>query len=365
MHTRLARSVLGAALAASVLLTACNKGASTPAAPAQHGAQAGAAQVAPDTVVATYGDQKITYAQLTERVGPALSAEEEKFQKTRQTILERGLEGMVTENIVNAEAKKRGLTQEQFLKAEIDDKVPPPPEAELRKVFDSAKQTGQLPPGATFDSLKGQIANYLSGPKKQEVAQALFARLREENKVTLSLPRPPVQRKEVAAEGPSKGPATAPVTIIEFSDYECPFCSRAEESVSQVLQTYGDKVRLVYRQFPLDMHPNAQKAAEASLCAQDQGKFWELHKVLFENQKALTVDDLKKHATTVGLEGKKFAECLDSGTKAAQVKKDLEDGQKVGVNGTPAFFVNGIFLNGAVPFADFKKVIDEELAAKK
>ena len=363
MHTRLARSVVGAALAASALLSACSKDASTPAAPAAP--QAGAAQMAPDTVVATYGDQKITYAQLTERLGDDLQTFDQKYQKDRHTMLERGLEGMVTENLVNAEAKKRGQTQEQFLKAEIEDKVPAPTDAEIKQVFDGAKASGRVPEGMTLDAnVKQQIAASLTRPKQQEVAQALFAKLRQDANVKLSLPKPAVQRKQVAAEGPSKGPASAPVTIVEFSDFECPFCSRAEESVTQVLKEYGDKVRIVYRQFPLEMHANAQKAAEASLCANDQGKFWELHKVLFENQSALKVDDLKKHAATVGLDAKKFAECLDSGSKAAQVKKDLEDGQKVGVNGTPAFFVNGIFLNGAVPFAEFKKVIDDELAKK-
>jgi protein-disulfide isomerase len=174
--------------------------------------------------------------------------------------------------------------------------------------------------------------------------------------------KPP--KMEVAADGPSKGPSSAPVTIVEFSDFECPYCSRAEETVSQVLKQYGDKVRLVYRDFPLPFHPNAQKAAEAAQCAGDQGKYWEMHEKLFANQKDLKPEALKGYAKELNLDPAKFEKCLDGGAKAAVVDANRKAGEKVGVTGTPAFFINGYQLTGAQPFEEFKTIIDAELASK-
>ena len=345
-----------AALMAVALTAGCNKekspAVSAPAAAACPG------EPAPDTVVATIGDQKVTMAELNERLkDPLANLDKQKYQLRKQ-----GLEGFVVEKLVQAEAKKRGMTEDEYLKAEIDDKIPAPPEEKVKELFEGAKE--RLPPGSTLEQMRPQIVEFLSGQQKQERAKELFEELKKNNKVEIKLPAPPVQRAEVAATGPSKGPANAPVTIVEFSDFECPFCSRANVTVDQVMKEYGDKVRLVFRHFPLNFHPNAQKAGEASLCADDQKKFWEYHDVLFQNQKALEVDKLKKYAADLKLDTAAFNKCLDSGEKAAQVKADMEAGQKVGVNGTPAFFVNGVLLSGAVPFEEFKAVIDAELAGK-
>jgi protein-disulfide isomerase len=165
----------------------------------------------------------------------------------------------------------------------------------------------------------------------------------------------------VAAEGPARGPDNAPITIVEFSDFQCPYCSRASATVDEVLNAYPGKIRLVFRHYPLPFHAEAPKASEASMCANEQGKFWEYHDVLFKNQQQLAVADLKNHASAIGLDAAKFAECLDSGKNASVVEKDMEAGKKVGVNGTPAFFINGIMLSGAQPIEEFKAVIDSEL----
>lgn len=361
---RSTRIALAALLAAS-LTAGCNKekapaNAQAPAAQAQAG---NAAEPAPDTVVATFGNgQKVTFGELNERIKePLANLDKQKYQ-----LRKRGLEGLVTERLVKEEATKRNITEDQLLKAEIDDKIPAPPEEKIKEVFEGAK--GQLPPGATYEQMKPQIVDFLSGQQKQEVAQKFFESLRQNANVKYELPEPargPVERKQVAATGPSKGPENAPVTIVEFSDFQCPFCSRAIGTVDEVTKTYGDKVRLVFRQFPLDFHKQAQKAAEASLCANDQGKFWDMHDKLFANQSALGVDDLKKYAAELKLDTAKFNACLDSGEKAATVKADQADGSKVGVNGTPAFFINGVMLSGAQPFDEFKSVIDAELKGAK
>jgi len=170
-------------------------------------------------------------------------------------------------------------------------------------------------------------------------------------------------RIDVDADGyPAKGPTDAPVTIVEFSDFQCPFCSRLLPSLRQVVEEYGNQVRVVFRQFPLSsLHPDAQKAAEASLCANEQGMFWEMHDAMFENQQALGVEQLKATARSLGVDGTDFDSCLDSGRFAAEVAADLQAGRAIGVNGTPALFINGRFLSGAKPFEDIAELVDDEL----
>lgn len=162
-----------------------------------------------------------------------------------------------------------------------------------------------------------------------------------------------------------RGGKDAKVTIVEYSDFECPFCGRAHPTIEQVMDTYGDDVRVVYRHFPLSFHPQAQKAAEASECAADQGKFWELHDLIFENQDLLQggVTQLKKWAADLKLNTAQFNGCLDSGEKAAIVQAQADEGALLGVSGTPGFFVNGISVVGAQPFSVFQQIIDQELAA--
>ncbi len=162
-----------------------------------------------------------------------------------------------------------------------------------------------------------------------------------------------------------RGGENAKVTIVEYSDFECPFCGSAHPTVQQVMQTYGDDVRLVYRHFPLSFHAQAQKAAEASECASDQGKFWEMHDIMFENQAALQggVTQLKKWAAELRLNTAKFNSCLDSGEKASVVAAQASAGSAIGVTGTPGFFINGISVVGAQPFSTFKQVIDQQLAS--
>lgn len=152
------------------------------------------------------------------------------------------------------------------------------------------------------------------------------------------------------------------VTIVEYSDFECPFCARALPTLEQVKNTYGDMVVIEYKHFPLSFHPNAQKAAEASECARDQGEFWPYHDILFANQDALTVPDLKGYAADLGLDTNTFNSCLDSGEKAGIVAADMAEGRAFGVTGTPAFNIGGELLVGAQPFSAFKEIIDRKLA---
>ncbi|MEM4134007.1 MAG: DsbA family protein [Candidatus Micrarchaeia archaeon] len=159
------------------------------------------------------------------------------------------------------------------------------------------------------------------------------------------------------------GDPNAPITIIEYSDFQCPFCLRVQPTIKQILNDYKGKVKLYYKQFPLiQIHPNARKAAEAALLAGDQGKFWEYHNKLFENQNNLDVESLKRYAAELGLDTVKFNAGLDNGEKATQVNSELQEGLANGVQGTPTFFINGQMISGAQPYSVFKQVIDAQLA---
>jgi protein-disulfide isomerase len=178
-------------------------------------------------------------------------------------------------------------------------------------------------------------------------------------------PTPTVGPVDVSADDdPSQGPADAKVTVIEFSDFQCPYCARFQaDTLPQIMQNYGDKIRFVYRDFPLtSLHQYALKAAEASQCANEQGAYWKYHDMLFQNQSALDDASLKNYAATLQLDTATFNQCLDSDKYMSEVQKDYQDGLAAGVQGTPAFFVNGNLIEGAQPYAVFKAAIDQALA---
>ena len=305
--------------------------------------------------VATVGARAITRAELEKQVKPKLV----EIESQRYEALSEGLNEMVADELFKQEAKARGISMEALEQQEITGKLSTPTDAEIQKVYDDNKeQLGD----ATLESVKPRIVEYLQQTQAAQLHAAFIEKLKGKYKTTINL-RPPMV--EVSAGGsPERGPKNAPITIIEFSDYECPFCKRAEASVQQVLTTYGDKVRFVYRNFPLPMHKDARPAAEAALCANAQGKFWEYHAKLFASSD-LSKDKLQSMAAEVGLDRGKFDACFDKTEFTKAIDKDVEDGSNVGVNGTPAFFINGRMLSGAQPFEKFKEVIDDELAHAK
>jgi predicted DsbA family dithiol-disulfide isomerase len=336
-----------AILAVALAAPACAADAPKAAAPAQK-AESGA------DVVAEVAGQPITRAQLEESLAPQLS----QLDRQRRALLEQGLDGLVEERLLDAEAAARGIPREALLQAEVESKAGEVTDAEAQAFY----QENQARINRPYDQILPQIKQFLAQNKRQELRDRLVSGLRVKHSAKILLE---VDRIEVAEAGsPSRGPAGAPVVLIEFSDFECPFCSRVVPAIQQVEKTYGEQVRVVFRQFPLNIHPNAQKAAEAALCADEQGKFWELHDAMFASQRELGVEQLKTKATGLGLDATRFNDCLDSGKLAARVASDLADGQKAGVTGTPAMFVNGRFISGAVPFQTLEKLIDDELSRK-
>ena len=316
---------------------------------------------------AVIGGQPITMAEVEAAAGAQLEQLELQRQQMeiqlrqqRTATLLQSLEQMVEQRLLEMEAKAAGVTTDELIQREVAAKVGEVSAEDVDAFYLQLQQ--QRPQGLPpKEAIAGQIEAHLRQQNEAKARTDFMAALKAKHQVEILLEEP---RTEIATAGaPAKGPENAPVTIVEFSDFECPFCSRVVPTLDQVKEKYGDQVRLVFRQFPLNsIHPNAQKAAEASLCAHDQGKFWEMHDAMFADQKALTVDQLKATAERLGLDTAAFATCLDSGKYEQQVKDDVREGTLAGVSGTPAMFINGRSLSGAQPFEAIAEVIDEELA---
>jgi protein-disulfide isomerase len=304
--------------------------------------------------LATVGKKTIT----REEVETAAKTELAEIETARYEAVKGKLDELVAYALFEQEATARGVTVEKLTEVEIVEKVPKPSDAEIQKVYDENKDQLQ---GAALDTVRPQIVEYLSRKGMGERQNAFIAELKKKYPTKIALKAPIV---EVAiADAPVKGPANAPITIIEFSDYECPFCKKVEPTLQQVLKTYGDKIRFAYRNYPLPFHQAARPAAIAALCANDQGKFWPYHDKLVAASD-LSAANLQQLASDAGLDRKKFDECVKAEKFNAVIDADLKAGQEAGVNGTPAFFINGRMLDGAQPFEKFKEIIDEELAAK-
>lgn len=338
-------------LSSLVLLNACGGG--QPAKPASS-----PTLVVSDSklVVAELDGEKITEENLNE----VISGQMAQIQAQVYDIKKQGLDSLIDERLVSKEAKKRGVTVEELFKVEVMEKVGTVSDEEAQSFFDQNKDRLG---GRGFEELKPIIKNELMSRKVKLYRMNFLDRLKSASNLKIMLAPPKVAVS--ADDDPSKGGKDAKVTIIEFTDYQCPYCSKVRPTVKQLVTDYGDKVRYVLRDFPLEFHPSAKKAAEAAQCAGDQDKYWEYSDVLWNNQKSLEVADLKRYAGEIKLDQKKFDACLDDGKYTAEVDKDLADGAKAGVNGTPTFFINGRVLSGALPLDEFKKIIDAELGGNK
>lgn len=319
-------------------------------------------QASQSDVVATLDADSITLAEVDARAlqEPVSSFGNAKLVQAIYMARRATIEEIIANRLLDREAKARGIDRPTLVEREIASKAPAPSEAEVAAWYQANPQRVN---GATLDQVRAPIRSLLIEQRMDAARSAFVDALKAKSAITISLDPP---RVEVSTGGrPARGNASAPIEIIEFSDFQCPFCQRANPTVEQVLKTYGDKVRFVYRHYPLPNHPNARPAAEAAACAEAQGKFWEYHDRLFANPTKLADADLKAHAAALGLDAQKFNTCFDNRQQKPGIDKDLADGEAVGVTGTPAFFINGRALEGAQPFDAFKRVIDEELARKK
>jgi protein-disulfide isomerase len=340
-------ALTGAVLA---VLAACSSSAQAPQ------------QLAPTDVVATVAATTITLAEVDERAMQRSSADFGGSKLVQALYLARreALEDLISTRLMNAEAKARGIDPSDLVEKEIANHAPTPTEADIAKWYQANPARVQ---GAALAQVHDPIKALLIQQGMTQAHDTFIATLKEKFPVTISLEPP---RQKVATTGhPSKGPKDAPIELIEFSDFQCPFCQRANPTVEQVLKTYGDRIHFVYRHYPLPNHPNARPAAEAAACADEQGRFWEYHDRLFANTSRLTDADLKEHAAATGLDPARFSACFDGHRFKSHVDQDVKEANDAGVTGTPAFFINGRTIEGSQPFDVFKRLIDEELAAKK
>ncbi len=334
-----------------LLLVGCSSGS----------AQQARTQSAAD-VVAAVGSTSITLAQVDDRAmqQPASNFASMKLSQAIYEARRAALDELVGNVLIDQEAKARGIDRMTLIEQEISSKVSAVSEPEVAAWYQANQSRVQ---GATLDQVRAPIRAMLTQDRMQAARRQYLDTLKSKTPVKVSLEAP--RQKVAAADRPTRGPANAPIELIEFSDFQCPYCLRANPVVTQVLNAYGDKIKFTYRHYPLGNHPDARPAAEAAQCANEQGKFWPYHDRLFATASRLSADDLKQDAAALGLDTAKFNACVDSHKYKADIDADVAAGDEAGVDGTPAFFINGRMISGAQPFEAFKRIIDEELASKR
>jgi len=289
---------------------------------------------------------------------PSVQAQILPLRRQEYEVKKRALDTLIEQKLLEAAAKKNGVTTEKLLQQEVDAKAHEPTDAELQAYYLGQKDRLNRP----FDEIKDQLRQSFKHAKIQQARQDYLKALRTGGEVTVLLAPPKVQ----VAFDPARlrGNPKAPVTIVEFSDYQCPYCRQVEPTLKDLLAKYGERVNLAYRDFPLtQIHPQAQLAAEASRCAGEQGKFWEYHDQLYTASN-LNRAVLGDYARALTLDDKQFDACLASGKYKSQVERDLQEGMQAGVSGTPGFFVNGVLLTGSQPLEAFLRIIEEEVTQK-
>ncbi len=314
------------------------------------------AETAATDPLAEVNGEVITAGDLEQALGAKLRQLEEQMYELKQ----RELDSLIAERLLAQEAARRGTSVGTMLDAEVTSKVGLVTEQEIEAFY----QTNKARLRGEETALRPQIRAYLQQQKLAAQRERFVESLRSQAKVLVRLQPPPVVRLDVPISGaPIRGAANAPVTLVEFSDFHCPFCKQVLPTLTQLLARYPGKVRLVFRDFPIDsLHPQARRAAEAARCALDQGKFWEYHDLLFANAPQASPEELGRFAQQVGLDLAKFEPCLSGGLHRAAVQRDIDEGTRLGVDGTPAFFINGRPLSGAQPLDAFVRVIEEELS---
>ena len=310
----------------------------------------------PNAVVATVGDHKISEKDLDAQVQPQIDQMRAALEKRVNELIadksfdvkRQTLQKMTDDFLLQQAAQRNKMSVDEYVKKESTGKGAVT-EADAKKYFDQNK--GNSP--VQFDQIKPQLLSMLN-------RQALLERLRKDEPVKIML-----EPKRVAVNStghPAVGAKDAPVTIVEFTDFQCPFCKATEGTINQLKSKYGDKIRLVHEDYPLPFHSHAMDAAKAARCANEQGKFWPYRDALFADQSKLAPADLKATAKSLGMDPSKFDACFASTKYDGMIKADQAAGEKVGVDGTPAFFIDGRPLTGAQPVNKFEELIDDELA---
>lgn len=323
------------------------------------------AQNTPDpAILAVIDGETITEADVRQLAVDAL--ENLEFERLRfeadsrrqqhQVILDT-LNGLITDRVLTMESEAQGITVDELLAGEVDSKVLEPSESEIQNVYQAnLQQLASLPRAEGL----ARVRQFLVQQSYDLALVEYVEGLREDYGIEYRLGP---YRVDVETAGyPARGPADAPVVIVEFSDFECPYCRQTLPVLEALQEAYAGQIRFVYRQFPLaDIHPRAQKAAEASLCADEQGAFWAMHDLLFADPIELEVASLKVKAESLSLDRQTFDSCLDAGKYQERIASEIREGFSLGVNGTPTVIINGRPMTGAQPYEAYATVVEEEL----
>lgn len=312
-------------------------------------------------VVATVDDNEITEAQVMKIASTRMMKALSQIYDIKRGAVEQIIDDLLLER----EAKKKGKTA-KALKKEISDSAGKATESEAKVIYEMNKKRYK---GKTFEELKSRLIGQLNKQKKQMKLYEYIKNLRAKAKIKINLERP--RAKVSIDDDPGQGNKKAPIVLIEFSDFQCPFCKRVRPSIARLMKDYKGKIYYVFRDYPLSFHGLAKDGANAANCANEQGKYWEYNAKLWDDQqtifsKKLSKEEfygkLKQIAKDLSLKTSKFNSCLESKKYFKEIEKDLQDGMAAGVTGTPAYFINGLFLSGAQPYEAFKTIVDEELA---
>jgi len=302
-------------------------------------------------VIAEIGGQKVTTQDLEHKeAGKLLQAKYKYYVSEREA-----LQQFIDDEILEMQAKKEGVTVDELLKRHVASTIGEPTEDQLRFYYEGV-QTDD-----SYDAARPHIIDTIHQLRTKKAREAYLTQLRGDYGVVVELSQPSAQVE--VGDSPRLGSDKAPVQIVEFADYECPYCQQVNGDLAKLRGQFGDQVSLVFKDYPLPMHSLAPKASEAARCAGAQGKFWEYHDSLFET-KRVQKSDLKEQASTMKLDAARFDQCLDNGEQAAGVKKDVLEGQRLGLTGTPSFFINGHFMSGAISYSKLREVVVEELSKK-
>jgi protein-disulfide isomerase len=308
---------------------------------------------------AKIGDQVITDAELKSGIEDELYEAERKLYDVKINKVRQ----MMLKTFMEKDPKSKGLSNDEYLNKFIASKVKVT-DGDIEKFI----KDRNLPREEINDMVREKIREVVGNEKKRVAVDQWMSQQMAKTPVEIYIPKPKRPMFDVnPGTGPSVGSADAKVTIVEFSDFQCPYCSQAAKTMKLLKDKYKDKIRIVFRNFPLHFHNQAEGAAVAGLCAQEQKPefFWKLHDHMFENQQGgLDLQSLKAAARKLGLKGEQFDQCLDSNKYLAQVRADMDEGKRVNVKSTPTFFVNGQLMGGAFPPEVFEEVIEDILAQK-
>lgn len=274
-----------------------------------------------------------------------------KFNKAKQVLIEK---------LIAADPKSKSMTRDQYFEKFIASKVKVT-DKEINEFIEERK----IPKDRVEGNVKAKIVQFLKMQKKEEAVKDWLGEKTDGKPIEVFIKKPNRPTFDVkVGDAPTYGSPSAKVTIVEFSDFQCPYCAQGAKVITQLKKKYGNKIQVAFKQYPLPFHSQAKMAAVASMCVHEQNKslFWKMHDEMFANQDKLSIKELKALAEKLGADTKKFNKCLDDKKYLAHVEKDIQEGKDIGVKSTPTFYINGQLVAGALPVESFSEIIDEELA---